>query len=64
MNKHEKHGWEVVSKTKMYTTLRRPKRFNWTAFVFLSVVFNIFGLIGYCIHYAGKSQFEEKVVRN
>ena len=64
MKNYEKKGWEVVSKTKLYTTLRRPKRFNWTAYIVLSLILNIFGLIGYPIYYGMRPQFEERVVKN
>ena len=55
-------GWREWENKNGYISLRRPKRFNWFAFILLTLCFNIFGLAGYLIYFAAKKSYDEKVI--
>jgi hypothetical protein len=62
--KLQKKGWEITEQSERYITLRRNKRFNSFALIFLILFFNIFGLVGYLLYYNIKPTFDNKVVRS
>ena len=63
IEKLKNKGWEVLESTDKYYTIRRPKRFNWTSFIVLSLILNVFGFFGYIIYYNCKSDWQTKLVK-
>lgn len=57
-----KKKYHLKKETEKYATFEIPKKFNWTAFLVLSLVFNIFGLIGYLIYYNTRPDISEKTI--
>ena len=39
------------------------KKFRWGIFIILSLIFNIFGLVGYLIYYNCKPDYEKQLVK-
>ena len=62
IEKYKTKGYDIIKETKTYATFRVPKRFNWTAFIFLCIVLNIFGLMGYIIYYSIRPVMKEETV--
>lgn len=44
-------GWIIKSETKTYVTMKAPKKFGWMPFILLTLILNIWGLMGYLIYY-------------
>ncbi len=55
-------GYMLVSSNKYQTVFRSPKKFNWTAFILLTLFLNIFGLIGYLIYYRIKDTGKQVIL--
>ncbi len=51
-----KQRYTISSQNKYQTVLHAPKKFNWAAFIALTLIFNIFGLVGYLIFYSVKEK--------
>ena len=56
------NGYLIVSENEFQTVLTAPKKWNWTAFIALSLVLNIFGLIGYPIYYSMKKSGKQVII--
>ena len=51
-----------MKQPKKYVVVKVPKKFNWLAFIILSFLFNIFGLVGYIIYYNVRGPLRELLV--
>lgn len=63
IEKCERNGYEKIKENKSSVTFRVTKKFNWGMFILVTLVCNVFGLVGYLFYYSVKKDWEDVYFR-
>ena len=64
MSKYEyyKGKYPLIKSSDSVATFLVPKEFGWSSFIALTLLLNVFGLIGYLIYHGSQPDYHEETV--